>query len=165
MKHLLTYFLYEHTWDPQLSSLVHSSFSLHAYQMNTIWCNKFSMCFILVQTLHQTTIMNFHQHKKQFLPKTFSQTKHLGTCSQHRFLFGNGKNGNWIWMPYLNILTWGLGETNITLVFMSISTLKGVGSWTCARSCWSSPCLLKFASSILWKIQNIRLNEVFYKKI
>jgi hypothetical protein len=133
--------------------------------MNTIWCNKFSMCFILVQTLHQTTIMNFHQHKKQFLPKTFSQTKHLGTSSQHRFLFGNGKNGNWIWMPYLNILTWGLGETNITLVFMSISTLKGVGSWTCARSCWSSPCLLKFASSILWIILSIRLNEFLFTKI
>jgi hypothetical protein len=61
---------------------------------------------------------------------------------------------------YVGIPTWGLGGTNITLVFMSDSIAKGVGSWTCARWYWSSPCLLKFASSILWIIQSIRLNEV-----
>jgi hypothetical protein len=62
---------------------------------------------------------------------------------------------------YLGIHTWRLGVTNIILVFVSISTTKGAGSWICARWCWSSLCLLKFASSILLIILSIRLDEVF----
>ncbi len=115
------------------------------------------------QTLHRTTIMNSHQHQQQLLPKTFSQTKFLEFFHNlflFRFLLAMARVGIGFTWTYLGIPTWGLGVTNIILVFMSISTAKGVGSWICARWCRSSPSLLKFVSSILWIILNIRLNEV-----
>lgn len=125
--------------------------------------DKFSLCFILGKLCIELPSWIPTNINNNFCPKHFHKPNILEFFHNlflFRFLLAMARVGIGFTWTYLGIPTWGLGVTNIILVFMSISTAKGVGSWICARWCRSSPSLLKFVSSILWIILNIRLNEV-----